>query len=72
MKHELQVLDHTGHTTHTWDPEMVAEIDEIEAKFNELKDTRLMYRVDSGEMTQMHTFDKSAPEIIAVPAPVGG
>lgn len=73
---QLQILDHTGHTTVTWDSELVDEVNAIGAKvFAEQKaQGKLMYKVDaaSGENTQLHSFDPSAEEIIAVPAPVGG
>lgn len=71
---QLQILDHTGHTTVTWDSELVDEVNAIGAKvFAEQKaQGKLMYKVDGQEREQLHSFDPSAQEIVAVPAPVGG
>lgn len=72
---QLQILDHTGHTTVTWDSELVEEVNAIGAKvFAEQKaQGKLMYKVEAGgESTQLHKFDPLAEEIVAVPAPVGG
>lgn len=72
---QLQILDHTGHTTIEWNKELVDEVNEIGAKvFAEQKALgKLIYKVDGpGEFTQLHSFDPTASEMIASPAPVGG
>jgi hypothetical protein len=70
----IYIADHTGHTTVEWDEKLADEVNEIGARvFAEQRGLgKLMYKVEGGESTQLHSFDPEAKEIIAMPAPVGG
>lgn len=77
MTHQMQVLDHTGHTTVTWSD---AEVDEKFAEITALFDQRtkhdgyMAYKTDAnGENAeQIKAFDKTAEKIVLTPPLVGG
>ena len=72
MTHTLQVLDHTGDTRTTWNPENQAEIDAAKATFNKLVKEKkyLAYKVtdDGNKGEQIREFDPTAGKIILSPS----
>ena len=67
----LNILDHTGHTTHLAEtPELIAEVEQV---FNQYKaQGYLAYAGSDGDYTQLHTFDPAAAQITMSPQLVGG
>ena len=75
MTHTLQVLDHTGDTRTTWNPENQAEIDAAKATFNKLVKEKkyLAYKVtnNGNKGEQIREFDLP-PGRSSFPQLVGG
>ena len=74
-EHLLHVLDHTGDTRTTWDPDKQVEVDAAKKTFKELKKKGyLAYTVgengEKGEVIQQ--FDPTAGMIIMSPQYAGG
>lgn len=76
MKMEMDVLDSTGHTKTTWDPDVPAEVEAARKQFDELrKKGHKAFRVKrSGEPGEpMATFDSGeGAMILMIPPIVGG
>lgn len=74
-RHELDVLDPTGHTRITWDSDKRDEIENARRTFDELtKKGYKAFRVkkDGGEGEAMKAFDADAEKMILVPPIAGG
>lgn len=76
MLHTMEVLDTTGHTKTTWDPDVPAEVANAKATFESLTANKKYraFRVkrDGGEGEPMAKFDPEAAAMILVPAIVSG
>jgi len=76
--HTMHVLDHSGDTTITWNPDREAEVSAAREMFARLRGNRyLAYRRDpeaagGGRGETIHEFDPQAREIVMVPQTVGG
>jgi hypothetical protein len=68
------VMDHTGDTRHSFNPDDVQAIAKAEKRFNELtrKGFTAAVRTGSGEVSKIRSFDPSAEEILFFPRLVGG
>jgi hypothetical protein len=76
MKHEMRVIDRTGHTSIKWSEDNAAEVAIAKAGFDEAikKGYRAFRTTGSGNDRQgdpMRTFDASAESMLLV-APVAG
>lgn len=72
---ELRVMDNTGDTKTTWNPDNQDEVDAARATFDALKKKRyIAYTVkDNGKKNEIiKTFDPSLGMIIMIPPVVGG
>jgi hypothetical protein len=75
MTINIHVLDHTGHTSHTWDSENPVEVDAARSLFNSLtgKGYRAFKRGETDRpSSRMDTFDPSVEEMTFVPQLRGG
>lgn len=73
--HVMQVMDHTGDTKKTWNPDNRDEVDDARQSFNRLKKKGyIAYRVDGdgGKAAIMTEFDPTAASMILAPAMRGG
>jgi hypothetical protein len=73
--HQMHVLDRTGHSTTSWDPDSEVEITIARETFDALraKNYRIFRVKGDGELgVRMETFDPQAGEMIAVPQLQGG
>lgn len=71
----LQVLDHTGDSRQTWNPESQIEVDAAKKTFEKLKKRGyLAYTVeeDGSRGEVIRDFDPTAGKIIMAPQLVGG
>jgi hypothetical protein len=78
----LRILNGSGDTSISWDPERLAEADpEAEAAVKEAErlfakarsDGAVAFRINADEpATKLNEFDRTATEILIVPAMVGG
>lgn len=70
----MRVLDVTGDTTLSWDPEKPEEVTTARRAFDDLRAKGFgAFRVDSGKRGEsLTTFDPSAGQIIVTPALAGG
>jgi len=72
---EMQIMDPTGHTSVTWDPDNRDEVATARATYDEMtaKGYRA-FRVDrrGNQSEQIRTFDPRAEEMILVPQLRGG
>lgn len=71
----MNIMDQTGHTTTTWDPQKPDEVDAARAQFDTL--TRKGYqafRVEGADNRgeRLREFDPKAGKIMMVPQLVGG
>lgn len=73
-KHEMHILDQTGHSTTSWDPDVPDEVEGARSMFTTM--TGKGYRaftVSAGEQgRRMDRFDPSAGEVMFVPQLRGG
>ena len=72
---EMNILDLTGHTRTTWDPNLPHEVEANKATFNALKvKGYIAYRVKAdGEQGEiMREFDPLAAKMIMAPPVMGG
>jgi hypothetical protein len=70
----LLILDRTGHTTLTWNPEAPEEVAAARSHFAALRGTGYLATRQTGPHTgeTLHEFDPTAAEITMQPATVGG
>ena len=68
------VMDHTGDTCHSFNPDDVQALAEAEKRFNELTGMGFTpaVRTGSGEVSKIRSFDPSAEETLFFPRLVGG
>lgn len=74
-KHEMEVLDVTGHTRVIWDEDKAAEVENARRTFDDLtKKGYKAFRVkkDGSEGEPMKSFDANAEKMILVPPIAGG
>lgn len=74
-KIEMQVMDHTGDTTYTFDPNSTKEVDAARETFEAMKKRgfaafKLRKWKDRGEV--LHAFDPKVHRILFVPPMSGG
>jgi hypothetical protein len=75
MLHELAVMDHTGDTKTTWDPENETEVKNAKEQFKKWKDAGYaIFSVgkDGKKDEVLHKFDPDIDKMIATPAVRGG
>jgi hypothetical protein len=75
MRHETIKLDHTGHTSVTWDPAVEVEVEAAESTFDDMigKGYRAFNMTGSGgQGSRMDTFDPKASKVMFVPQLRGG
>jgi hypothetical protein len=71
----MQIMDRSGHTSVTWDPETPAEVRAARETFNSLRSEGYnAFRVeeDNERGERITTFDPKAGKIMMVPQLVGG
>lgn len=71
----MDVMDRTGHTTVTWDPDKKVEVDVAEDTFKRLiKEGYNAFEVESADKPgkRLTKFDPKAGKIMMVPQLVGG
>jgi hypothetical protein len=72
----MHVLDNTGHTKISWDPEIPSEVAAARAAFEALtKDNKhraFMVGMDDNKGHRVNTFDPSLEELVMVPHVSGG
>lgn len=71
----MQIMDQTGHTSVTWDPEIRAEVRVARESFDSLiKEGYSAFRVDEDDERgeRITTFDPEAGKIMMVPQLKGG
>lgn len=71
----MQVMDRTGHTSVTWDPEKPVEVRVARETFNSLREEGYnAFRVDEDDERgeRITTFDPKAGKIMMFPQHVGG
>ena len=68
------VIDHTGDTRHSFNPDDVLAVAKAERRFNELigMGYAAAVRTGSGEVSKIRSFDPSAEETLFFPRLVGG
>lgn len=74
-RHEMEVMDPSGHTTTAWDPAVPAEVDAARATFTAMtaKGYRAFHVGRRGQQAEpMKTFDPAAEQMILMPQLVGG
>jgi len=74
-KHEMEILDSTGHTRITWDADKADEVTNARRTYDDLRAKGYRaFRVkkDGGEGEAMREFDPHAERMIMVPPLVGG
>ncbi len=74
-QHVMNILDTTGHTTSTWNPNDAAEVATAEALFQSMIDRGYRaFRVEgeNGQGKRIDTFDRTAAKIMFVPQLRGG
>lgn len=73
-KHELKIMDVTGHSTVTWTTDNEIETKEAKAAFDKaVREGMMGYKVTGpGEGEKMDTWDPEAREIIMSPQLRGG
>jgi hypothetical protein len=68
------VMDHTGDSRHSYDPNNAQELAEAEQRFYEL--TKVGFtaavRTGAGQVSQIRSFDPNAKESVFFPRLVGG
>lgn len=74
-KHEMHVMDPTGHTTVGWDPEVEAEVESARATFTRM--TGRGYQAfhvseGGGKSERMTEFDPDAEKMLLIPQLRGG
>ena len=69
MLHEMRVLDRTGHTTTTWDPDDPSEVEAARETFDAMRAKG--YRMFS-DGKRLDTFDPAVGKMTAVPQLKGG
>lgn len=82
VPHTMKVMDPTGHTTVTWNPDVPASVEDARRKFNQLRSNGYAaFRMDvvsengviveeKGEL--ITTFDPAAGKLMMVPHMRGG
>ena len=73
--HVMNVLDSTGHSTTTWDPNNREEVEAARIQFDAMTDKGYRaFRVlgENGQGSRMETFDRNATKIMFVPQLKGG
>jgi hypothetical protein len=68
------VMDHSGHSTHEFDPANVVSLEEAEARFKELtgRGFTAASKAADGKFDVVRAFDPSAKETLFFPRLVGG
>jgi hypothetical protein len=68
------VMDHTGDTRHSFNPDDVQALAKAEKRFNELTGMGFTaaVRTGPGEVSKIHSFDPYAEETLFFPRLVGG
>ena len=68
------VMDHTGDTRHSFNPDDVQAVAKAKKRFNELtgKGFTAAVRTGSGEVSKIRSFDPTAEETLFFPRLVGG
>jgi len=70
---DMNVLDRTGHTTHSWNPKDASEVEAARALFDTLVGKRYQaFRSDRHPSERLKAFDPSVGEITFVPQLAGG
>lgn len=72
MKHQLSIMDHTGHTAVTWDPDNDESIKTAEEMFKTLKDKGYRAYKAGPKGGRIYSFDKALGEIVMTPPLSGG
>lgn len=69
-----KVMDHTGHTTHEFDPKTAVSVAEAEARFKELTGKGFQAAVlkDNGDHEIVRAFDSNAEQTVFIPQLQGG
>ncbi len=79
--HVMNVMDHSGHTTVTWDPEDAASVEDARREFRRLvREGHQAFRMEAqgdnvvveNKGERMTEFDPAAGRIMMVPHRVGG
>lgn len=73
---KIEVMDETGHSKHTWDPNNEIEVEAAKRQFDfltgEKKYAAFSVNDDGSEGKQIREFDSKAGRIIMRPALTGG
>ena len=73
MRHEMHVMNKTGHTTVTWDRNNQAEIASALSSFESLTGQGYRaFRMDGERGHRMDIFDPAAEKVVMVPQLRGG
>jgi hypothetical protein len=71
----MQIMDRTGHTSITWDPDKAVEVGVARDSFDKLiKEGYRAFKVEGhdNQGERMTTFDRNAGKIMMLPHLVGG
>lgn len=74
-RHEMQLMDRTGHTSITWDPGVESEIATARAAFDDARSRGMQaFHIGKGgrQGERMQTFDPQAEKMVLVPQLQGG
>jgi hypothetical protein len=71
--HRLKILDHTGHTELTWDPETADQVDTVRERFEALmRQNFVAFDLSSSPGEAIREFREQATEIVVTPQFAGG
>jgi hypothetical protein len=73
--HQMNILDHTGHTTVSWDPNNATEVATAEANFDSMIEQGYRaFRIEGANQQgkRIEQFDRTAAKIMFLPHLVGG
>jgi hypothetical protein len=73
MSHRLKILDHTGHTELSWDPEAVDEVEAVRSRFEALmRHNFVAFDLTTTPGEVIREFRPEATEILVTPKFAGG
>jgi hypothetical protein len=71
--HRLKILDHTGHSVLTWDPEVADQVDTTRERFERLmRQNFVAFDLSHSPGELIHEFRSEASEIVVTPQFAGG
>jgi hypothetical protein len=74
-KHEMQLMDLSGHTSLSWDPAVESEVAIARAAFDDARERGMeAFHIGAGgrQTERMRTFDPNAEKMVIIPKIAGG